>query len=124
MTLQRVGLRQLRARVLAVILLTATLFPKAGSAQDGSGIRGGDLDGFLSEFRVGAQLHDVGLLGSQREDGVGANLELLMVPPPFLGFRLWRHHSISFMLDHNSNSGICDDNDGFDTLGIRYGYRF
>jgi lipid A 3-O-deacylase len=33
-------------------------------------------------------------------------------------------HSLSVMLDHISNAGLSDDNDGLDTLGVRYGYRF
>lgn len=41
-----------------------------------------------------------------------------------VGVRFWSHHSLSLSLDHISNAGICDDNDGLETLGIRYGYRF
>ena len=41
-----------------------------------------------------------------------------------LGFRLDRHQSVSIMLSHISNSGLCEHNDGLDNLGIRYGYRF
>ena len=41
-----------------------------------------------------------------------------------LGIHFWDYHSISFMPDHISNSNICDDNDGLDTVGILYGNRF
>ena len=41
-----------------------------------------------------------------------------------LGVRLDRHQSVSIMLSHISNGGLCEHNDGLDNLGIRYGYRF
>ncbi len=168
------------------------------------------LDGFLSEVRLGALDHDLGLFGSQRESGLNLNMELLFVAPgvfeiiwlprphfgvtvnteddtsflytgftwdianiaertfgwkvwePLLiegvlglalhngelslssgqtsakalgcrvlfrealsvGVRFWTYHSLSLSLDHISNAGICSDNDGLETLGIRYGYRF
>ena len=41
-----------------------------------------------------------------------------------VGFRFDRHQSVSIMLSHISNSGLCEHNDGLDNLGIRYGYQF
>ncbi len=35
-----------------------------------------------------------------------------------------QHHLISIMFDHVSNAYLADPNEGLDTLGIRYGYRF
>ena len=40
----------------------------------------------------------------------------------------FRHPSVlakqAVTLDHISNANLCDQNEGLDTLGIRYGYRF
>lgn len=41
-----------------------------------------------------------------------------------LGYRITEHQNISVMLDHVSNAEVCDRNDGLDTVGIRWGYRF
>ena len=37
------------------------------------------------------------------------------------GFLILARHSLSLMYDHISNAGFCDENDGQDTLGLRYG---
>lgn len=41
-----------------------------------------------------------------------------------LGYQVAEHHSISLHFTHASNAGLCRDNDGLETLGLRYGYRF
>ncbi len=41
-----------------------------------------------------------------------------------LGYRFLDHHSLSLMLDHMSNAGLVDKNQGNDDVGLRYGYRF
>ena len=45
-------------------------------------------DGWLSEIRVGAMLHDQGPFSSHKEDGFDANLEILFHSPQFLEW-LW-----------------------------------
>ena len=40
------------------------------------------------------------------------------------GIALAEHHSLSVMLDHVSNAFLADANEGLDTVGLRYGYRF
>lgn len=40
------------------------------------------------------------------------------------GFTLTSHQRLSLMFDHISNAYLADPNEGLDTLGIRYGYRF
>jgi len=40
------------------------------------------------------------------------------------GFTVRNHHRFSLMFDHVSNGYLADPNEGLDTLGIRYGYRF
>ena len=41
-----------------------------------------------------------------------------------LGYNLTEAHNLSLMLDHISSAKLCDPNEGLDTLGLRYGYRF
>lgn len=41
-----------------------------------------------------------------------------------LGYRFFERHGVSLFLDHISNAGLCDENEGLDNLGLRYGYRF
>ena len=40
------------------------------------------------------------------------------------GYRFDDHHGISLMVDHISNAYICDSNQGLESVGLRYGYRF
>ena len=40
------------------------------------------------------------------------------------GYTFRSHHRVSLMFDHVSNGYLADPNEGLDTLGIRYGYRF
>lgn len=40
------------------------------------------------------------------------------------GYRFAGHHALSVYYDHISNAGLGDANQGLDTLGVRYGFRF
>jgi lipid A 3-O-deacylase len=40
------------------------------------------------------------------------------------GYRLSDHNSVSLFYEHISNASTATKNQGLDTLGIRYGYRF
>lgn len=40
------------------------------------------------------------------------------------GFTIGQRHLISLMFDHISNAYLAEPNEGLDTLGLRYGYRF
>ncbi len=40
------------------------------------------------------------------------------------GITIGDRHLISVMFDHISNAYLADPNEGLDTLGLRYGYRF
>ena len=48
---------------------------------------------------------------------------LLFHLPFEVGWRLTRRRSISLYYDHMSNAYLARDNEGLDTLGIRFGYR-
>jgi lipid A 3-O-deacylase len=41
-----------------------------------------------------------------------------------LGLRLAEQHSLSLHFDHISNAYLCGENEGLETVGIRYGYDF
>jgi lipid A 3-O-deacylase len=41
-----------------------------------------------------------------------------------IGVRILPQHSLSIMLDHISNARLFDHNEGMETIGLRYGYRF
>lgn len=40
------------------------------------------------------------------------------------GIILGEHAALSVVLDHLSNANLCDKNEGLETVGVRYGYRF
>ena len=58
----------------------------------------------------------------ERKNGVVNTLDL--------GYRISGPHSIIFHFDHISNAKLCTDdageavNEGLETFGLRYGYRF
>ena len=41
-----------------------------------------------------------------------------------IGYRFDAHRSVSLFFEHISNASTADKNQGLDTLGVRYGYRF
>ena len=41
-----------------------------------------------------------------------------------LGYKLKGPHSVTFHLAHISNAKLCSTNEGLETFGIRYGYKF
>lgn len=81
-------------------------------------------NGFFIDLGLGLTVHngetddiqvtDKNLLGS-------SILFRISIEP---GFTIREHHRISLMFDHVSNGYLADPNEGLDTLGIRYGYRF
>ncbi len=41
-----------------------------------------------------------------------------------IGYRFLDRHALSIRLDHISNAGLTDNNEGMDTLGVVYSYRY
>ena len=79
----------------------------------------------LIEGVLGLALHNGELSVPGRQTSAKAlGCRVLFREALSLGVRFWTHHSLSVSLDHISNAGLCDNNDGLETLGIRYGYRF
>jgi len=80
-------------------------------------------DGVFGELSVGGAVHD-GDLANNNDTQNEFGCRILFRESLSLGYRFDEHHSISAMFDHISNAGFCDENDGMDNAGIRYGYRF
>lgn len=74
-------------------------------------------------FSLGGSLHD----GEKRTTAINRKelgCHLLFRESFEVGYRFESGHSITGFLDHISNANICDANEGLETAGIRYGYRF
>lgn len=82
-------------------------------------------DALFLDISFGGTIHD-GWLTSHEPDPdrrlMGSRL--LFRESLELGYRFLDHHSLSLMLDHVSNAGLVDKNQGNDDVGLRYGYRF
>lgn len=80
--------------------------------------------GYFIDLALGLTVHD-----GESDQGDVANMNQLGSPVLFrlaieTGFAFGRHHLISIMFDHISNGYLTEPNEGLDTLGLRYGYRF
>jgi hypothetical protein len=49
---------------------------------------------------------------------------VLLRIPLEIGYSMTDHYEISILFDHISNAYLADPNEGLDTLGLRFGYRF
>lgn len=72
---------------------------------------------------IGAAVHN-GILGPDEPDRKALGARYLFHFPFEVGYRIDRHHSLSVYFDHMSNGYTASYNEGLDTLGVRYGYRF
>lgn len=114
-------------------VLSGVLRPNLGfslnSEGDTSKIYGGAVweyrwpRGYFFDLALGLAVHD-----GETDEG-SANLNQLGSPVLFrvafeAGFTVGRSHTISILFDHISNAYLADPNEGLDTVGIRYGYRF
>jgi hypothetical protein len=80
-------------------------------------------DRIFFDWGMGGTVHD-GETGGSRPDKKELGSSVLFYLAAGIGYRLTEHHAISIRLDHMSNATLADDNDGLDTVGIRYSYRF
>lgn len=78
---------------------------------------------FFVEGSLALSAHN-GRLRETTADEKGMGCRVLFRESVSLGARFLERHSLSLMLTHISNAGLCDPNKGLDTVGIRYGYRF
>jgi lipid A 3-O-deacylase len=72
---------------------------------------------------LGATLHD-GNLAPTAGDRKALGARVLFHVPLELGLRLDARQSLSVYFEHTSNAGTARYNEGLDSLGVRYGYRF
>ncbi len=79
--------------------------------------------GWFAGLGIGAALHD-GVLDPTEPDRKALGRRVLFHIPLEIGFRFDRHQSISVFFDHVSNGYTTTFNEGLDSLGVRYGYKF
>ena len=80
-------------------------------------------DAFFVAGSLGGGAHD-GYLNSGPSERKLLGSRVLFRESAELGYRVTPAISISIMLDHLSNAGIADHNNGLTNIGVRTGYRF
>ncbi|MDA0229570.1 MAG: acyloxyacyl hydrolase [Proteobacteria bacterium] len=78
--------------------------------------------GLFAGGSLGFALHD-GETDTDLLDRKELGLPVLFRESLEFGYRFDEHHGLSFHLDHISNAGIDENNEGLDTFGLRYTYR-
>jgi lipid A 3-O-deacylase len=79
---------------------------------------------FFFNFAFGFSVHD-GETETDKLDAKELGSRVLFREAIDLGWNFWGPHSLSFFLDHVSHGGLLGDkNEGLDTIGARYIYRF
>ena len=79
--------------------------------------------GMFLNLGIGAAVHDGELeISEEEKKGLGSRV-LFRIPIEF-GYTLNRRHRVSIAFDHVSNASLAHPNEGLDTFGLRYGYRF
>jgi lipid A 3-O-deacylase len=114
-------------------LLSAAAHPNAGVNLNTQGDTSKVYAGFLLQWELdssfffstglGLALHN-GKRNTDSADKKPLGSWVLFRIPIEFGFALSRHHRILFAFDHVSNAGLASPNEGMDTLGLIYGYRF
>jgi hypothetical protein len=78
--------------------------------------------GLFLNLGLGLAAHDGKLDNSDDRKELGSRI--LFRIPLEMGLFFTRHQGISVMFDHVSNAYLADPNEGLDTIGLRYTYRF
>ena len=79
--------------------------------------------GIFFGIGLGGAVHD-GLLDPTDPDKKALGSRLLFHIPIEIGLRLDERRSISVYFEHMSNGFLADSNEGMDSIGVRYGYKF
>ena len=74
-------------------------------------------------FGLGLALHN-GETFSFDSEAKQLGRRVLFHPNAEVGYRLDPHQSVSIYFEHISNASTASKNQGMDTLGVRYGFRF
>ncbi len=80
-------------------------------------------NGLFIGLGIGAAWHN-GLLDPVDPARKALGRRVLFHFPLEIGYRLDAHNSLSLYFDHISNAYTKPSNEGLDTLGVRYGYKF
>jgi hypothetical protein len=79
--------------------------------------------GVFLDLGIGGAIHD-GRRETRDEDRKELGARVLLRAALDLGYSITEHHRLMVSFDHISNAYTKSPNEGLDTLGIRYGYRF
>jgi len=85
------------------------------------------LENLFMGFSLGFSLHDGKLTRfdpGEIDQGKEFGHRLLFREAIEIGYAFDDHHRLSLMVDHVSNANIANNNEGLDSLGLRYGYKF
>ena len=114
-------------------ILGGAIRPAVGASVNTSGdtskIYGGlrwqyeDTSGLFFGLGVGGAVHN-GDTDLKNDDRKALGSKVLFHIPIEIGYRMNDKHAVSVYFDHISNAYTADANEGMDTLGLRYGYRF
>ena len=78
--------------------------------------------GVFLNLGLGAAVHNGELDNSDDNKELGSRI--LFRIPVEIGLRFAGHQGVSIMFDHVSNAYLAEPNEGLDTIGLRYSYRF
>jgi hypothetical protein len=114
-------------------LLATAAYPHAGATLNTRGNTSCVFAGFLLQWELTGPvflstgldlaLHD-GERDTDRDDRKSLGSRILFRVPIEVGVRVGRHHTMTLAFDHVSNAYLFSPNDGLDTLGLIYGFRF
>lgn len=79
--------------------------------------------GIFLDLGIGIAIHN-GELDTNQEDKKSLGSRVLFRIPVEIGYSITEHYQVSILYDHISNAYLTDPNEGLDTLGLRFGYRF
>jgi len=79
--------------------------------------------GIFFGIGLGGAVHD-GLLDPTDPNKKALGSRFLFHIPIEIGLRLDERRSISVYFEHMSNGFLADSNEGLDSIGVRYGYKF
>jgi len=74
-------------------------------------------------FSLGGAYHNGETEEVGRTDTKELGCSVLFRESVGVGWVFAERHTLSFMLDHISNAKLCDQNEGLENFGIRYGYK-
>lgn len=114
-------------------LLSATAYPSVGASLNTRGDTSKVYGGFLLQWEpaqafffstgLGLALHN-GERDTDSANQKSLGSRVLFRIPIEIGYAVNRHHRIVLAFDHVSNAYLVSPNEGMDSLGIVYGYRF